>query len=92
MLRKKPVQTQYIDRKYNDPLLKQVFYIFSSSCTSLVTNNVNCFNSASLKSIRHCISNVSLNVLPNVVDCRDCFRHFKKRMNIQLETQKRMKI
>ena len=45
MLRKKnPAQTQYIDRKYNDPLLKQVFYIFLISCISLVTNNVNCFN------------------------------------------------
>jgi len=30
MLRKKtPAQTRYIDRKYNDPFLNQVFYIFS---------------------------------------------------------------
>jgi len=45
MLREKnPAQTQYIDRKYNDPFLNQVFDIFSISCISLVTSNVNCFH------------------------------------------------
>ena len=40
MLREKnPAQTQYIDSKYNDPFLNQVFYIFSISSPVLLLCN-----------------------------------------------------